>query len=388
MTSELETAFESYIRFLAPDLAAGMVAQHPVGPLDLQVGKCYNGANLERNGRALLPTAPAASQRGVSTMTASNCITDVIAPKPRHSNVYQKIDCTCPNCGKRFRLSPVYVKRNNTNYCSVKCRAETRGREQAARRPKYVCEECGGEFSRPPCKSVKPNRFCSKECQLRSNRKLVAAVCPTCGAPFRKTNSKSIYCSISCRNMKGSNNPSWGGGPVEHICLTCETKFQVSRGTHNAGQGKYCSRKCYAAGKAKTMQGADYTRARGGKRSDLGDRYFRSAWEANYARYLNWLVGQRVIAAWEYEPQTFVFHGVSRGVLSYTPDFKVTDFDGSYEWHEIKGWMDDKSKAKLKRMAKFYPNEIVIVIGHDEYRAISKWAPLIGGWERTSGHSY
>ncbi len=136
------------------------------------------------------------------------------------------------------------------------------------------------------------------------------------------------------------------------------------------------------------MQGADYTRARGGKRSDLGDRYFRSAWEANYARYLNWLVGQRVIAAWEYEPQTFVFHGVSRGVLSYTPDFKVTDFDGSYEWHEIKGWMDDKSKAKLKRMAKFYPNEIVIVIGHDEYRAISKWAPLIGGWERTSGHSY
>lgn len=32
MTSELETAFQSYIRFLAPDLAAGMVAQHPVGP--------------------------------------------------------------------------------------------------------------------------------------------------------------------------------------------------------------------------------------------------------------------------------------------------------------------------------------------------------------------
>lgn len=32
VTSELETAFESYIRFLAPDLAAGMVAQHPVGP--------------------------------------------------------------------------------------------------------------------------------------------------------------------------------------------------------------------------------------------------------------------------------------------------------------------------------------------------------------------
>ncbi len=124
-----------------------------------------------------------------------------------------------------------------------------------------------------------------------------------------------------------------------------------------------------------------YTRARGGKRTDLGDVYYRSGWEANYARYLNFLVTQKQIIQWEYEPKTFVFEGVTRGVLTYTPDFLVTEKDGSTVWHEVKGWMDAKSKAKLKRMAKFYPDEVILVVGPEEYRALAKWAALIGGWE-------
>lgn len=32
MSSELEGMFAVYVGMLAPDLAAGMVAQHPVGP--------------------------------------------------------------------------------------------------------------------------------------------------------------------------------------------------------------------------------------------------------------------------------------------------------------------------------------------------------------------
>jgi len=45
VTSELETAFESYIRFLAPDLAAGMVAQLESAIMELtsneMAGRCY-----------------------------------------------------------------------------------------------------------------------------------------------------------------------------------------------------------------------------------------------------------------------------------------------------------------------------------------------------------
>jgi hypothetical protein len=43
--------------------------------------------------------------------------------------------------------------------------------------------------------------------------------------------------------------------------------------------------------------------------------------------------------------------------------------------------MDAKSKAKLKRFAKFYPDERLIVIGATEYKALSKWSGLIPGWE-------
>lgn len=43
-------------------------------------------------------------------------------------------------------------------------------------------------------------------------------------------------------------------------------------------------------------------RSKGGIRPDLG-RYFRSAWEANIARYLNFLQKHGEIESWEYESE-------------------------------------------------------------------------------------
>lgn len=137
----------------------------------------------------------------------------------------------------------------------------------------------------------------------------------------------------------------------------------------------------YGTGNPSMLGRNAYSRAKRGRRSDLGGQFFRSAWEANYARYLNFLVRNGEIVTWEYEPKTFVFHGVERGALTYTPDFKVIEHDGSYKWHEVKGWMDAKSKAKLKRMAKFYPEEEIVIIGAEEYRSLSQWSRLIEGWE-------
>lgn len=124
-----------------------------------------------------------------------------------------------------------------------------------------------------------------------------------------------------------------------------------------------------------------YSRAKHGRRKDLNNQYFRSSWEANYARYLNFLISKGEILSWEYEAHTFVFHEVARGTVSYLPDFKVITKEGKIEWHEVKGWMDAKSKVKLKRMQKYYPEETLIVIGAEEYKAIAKWASLIDGWE-------
>ena len=126
-----------------------------------------------------------------------------------------------------------------------------------------------------------------------------------------------------------------------------------------------------------------YSRCAIGKRDDLGGMFFRSAWEANYARYLNLMVKVGQIASWEYECFTFEFAAIKRGTRSYTPDFKVVYPDGRHEWHEVKGWMDPKSVTRLKRMAKYYPREKVIVIGKAWFKSAVNGglAGVIPTWE-------
>jgi hypothetical protein len=92
-----------------------------------------------------------------------------------------------------------------------------------------------------------------------------------------------------------------------------------------------------------------YSRTVSGKRVDLGDVFFRSKTEANFARYLN-LIGEE----WDYEPRDFYFEGIRRGTVSYTPDF-FNKTKG--RWIEVKGWFDSKSITKLKRFKKYYPDE-------------------------------
>lgn len=117
---------------------------------------------------------------------------------------------------------------------------------------------------------------------------------------------------------------------------------------------------------------------------EVGDKrnYFRSRWEANYARYLEWLRLAGEIADWLHEPDVFWFDGIKRGCVSYLPDFKVTERCGTVVYHEVKGWMDDRSKTKIRRMAKYHPGVTLIVVGAKQYREIErKVSALIDGWE-------
>ena len=126
-----------------------------------------------------------------------------------------------------------------------------------------------------------------------------------------------------------------------------------------------------------------YSRCRRGKRADLDNAYFASSWEANVARHLNLLKSLRQIVDWKYEPDTFWFEKIKRGVRSYTPDFRVWEPDGTDHYIEVKGWMDPKSKTKLRRMKKYHPTIRIRVIGEKEYRVLCKTSsPLIPEWER------
>jgi len=111
-------------------------------------------------------------------------------------------------------------------------------------------------------------------------------------------------------------------------------------------------------------------------------KYYRSRWESNYARYLQFLLEHGNIAKWEHEPKTFWFEKVMRGTRSYLPDFRVTYANGNVVYHEVKGWMDSKSKTKIKRMAKYHPEIKLIVIDSEGYRSIKRSVSgLIPGWE-------
>ena len=111
-----------------------------------------------------------------------------------------------------------------------------------------------------------------------------------------------------------------------------------------------------------------------GRRADLGGIFMRSTWESNYARFLNW-----VKEPWEYEPTTFEFKTIKKGARFYTPDFWLPK-KGYYV--EIKGYMDPVSKTKLSRMARYYPDVKIVVIGKREYVAIAKKVErLIPNWE-------
>ncbi len=93
-----------------------------------------------------------------------------------------------------------------------------------------------------------------------------------------------------------------------------------------------------------------------------GKRFFsRSSWEVKYANHLELLKKGGAVSEWLYEPMTFWFDKIKRGVTNYTPDFKVIKPDGTHEWHEVKGWMDKRSITKLKRMRIYHPKETVIV---------------------------
>jgi hypothetical protein len=122
-------------------------------------------------------------------------------------------------------------------------------------------------------------------------------------------------------------------------------------------------------------QSAPYSRARGGRRQDINNQYFRSSWEANIARYYNFMG-----IKWVYEPKQFIFESIKRGCISYTPDFYLPVED---KWVEIKGWMDDKSKTKLARFKKYYPQEYekLEIIGSKEYKEFKKYEKIIPNWE-------
>ncbi|MFI0477756.1 MAG: DUF1064 domain-containing protein [Candidatus Rhabdochlamydia sp.] len=177
-----------------------------------------------------------------------------------------------------------------------------------------------------------------------------------------KKHSKEMAKKIGAR-LKNYYNQLTPGQKSDKYCRMVET--QRDKGVYNRKHGSWSSA----------------WRSIGGK-----TKFFRSTWEANYARYLEYLKENGKIKDWEHEPQTFWFLKIMRGARSYLPDFKVTNLDGSHYWVEVKGWMDSKSKTKIKRFKKYYPEETLILIQGPWFKANTPGLKnLLTGWEYLRG---
>ena len=102
----------------------------------------------------------------------------------------------------------------------------------------------------------------------------------------------------------------------------------------------------------------------GGKR-----KFYRSRGEYRYALYLEFMKKWRHISEWEHEPETFWFDKIKRGTNNYKPDFRVTFPSGGVEYIEVKGYMDQKSRTKIKRMAKYHPQVKLRVVDGTWFKA-------------------
>lgn len=258
----------------------------------------------------------------------------------------------CDICGKGFYASPGHLKMGQGKYCSLQCRTKA---FSGSGNPNWMgglkiqeCQFCGILFNcKPSHIKIGEGKYCSKKCYLEVHQKKECN-CLNCGKTFEAhqchiNRGGGLFCSVSCRNEN--------------------YKKSIKKDINKFGKMKI-----FGGGK-------------GGKREDLGGIYFRSSWEANWARYLNLLVKVGMIIKWEFEPDTFEFP-VKRGSKFYTPDFKLFNPDGTTEYHEVKGYMDQKSKTKLKRMGIYYPKILMSIIDQKRYRFMTKkFRKVIGNWE-------
>ena len=112
--------------------------------------------------------------------------------------------------------------------------------------------------------------------------------------------------------------------------------------------------------------------SKGGTRKDLG-QYFRSTWEANFARIMNLLRLE-----YKYEEEVFKLDDNGKP-MTYTPDFYI---NGCY--YEIKGYWRGSDKIKTDLFKEQYPQYSLIIIDDKEYRKLKNhFSFMILNWEFT-----
>ena len=283
------------------------------------------------------------------------------------------VQLTCVICDATFEKE---YKHRKHKTCGKKCsnilRQETRRKQHEP--VDKECDRCGETFQDTskkkqvttckPCVSAKmvesrlannDGAYHSEEwCKRLSERQIAQGGWKNCNTPEQR---------MMLSNLMKEN---WKNGKLyrgdAHWTKTEEGKRKISgwkKGVPLSDDAKR-NMSISASRRARENPESLYTRGRGGYREDLG-QYFRSEWEAAYARYLN-----ANDVEWTYEPRTFE---ISK-TMNYTPDFYLPE---SNEWVEVKGYWDETSILKCELFEQRYPELSLVKIDSTNYNTIAAY---------------
>jgi len=273
--------------------------------------------------------------------------------------------------------------------------------------PRYVeltCEVCNKTFQKEYKKRT--HKTCSKDCSYRLRQKSrkeihgsLKKVCDCCNQVFNDTSKKKLVTTCKgCVYKKmvetRHTNESYSRTEEQNKKLSETLKEKYKNGWNEKvntprlrAKNSRRMKKMWSSGKMQQMTKQTCLKKYGVEhwmqtdeaihkvknsgsfyRDDLG-RAFRSSWEANYARILNY---ENI--KWEFEPRFFELSNGER----YLPDFLI---EGK-KFIEIKGFWYGNSREKVEMFKIEYSEfEFEIIDGSEYNKLESKYKHLIKEWE-------
>lgn len=195
-----------------------------------------------------------------------------------------------------------------------------------------------------------------------------------------KKNSEESREKHRIANLKRYENPDVGRQqgekrkkfleehPEELLKMSIRMKeYYETHPPHRGFLGKHCTDEHKE--KISMWRCAHPHESKSGYREDLKE-YFRSTWEANFARILKF-----ENEYYEYEKYSFFLEKGSR----YIPDFYLPQED---VFVEIKGYWNERGKNKVLRFKKQYPDKLLIIVGEKTYDYLkNSYQKIILNWE-------
>jgi endogenous inhibitor of DNA gyrase (YacG/DUF329 family) len=246
-----------------------------------------------------------------------------------------KILINCKKCNIEFLKCKSQIKRTKNHFCSNKCSLNFNSKISTphlknVRITTYnlnpnKCVHCGINLEY----SKKNNKFCTKRCAAIENQKN--------GGHSKWTDDGKKRLSMWAKKHAFIPNPK---NRIKKICDTCKKEFEVvpSQKSKNC-----CSRKCKyehikVNGLLKGKRGGYREKGGRGKQGWYKGYYCNSSWE------LAWVIFNLEHNI-KFKRNTEGFpYKFNNNNYNFYPDFIL---ESTNEYFEIKGYLDNKNKAKI-----------------------------------------